>query len=936
MFDKNRFGCLLTIALNVVLLLAPAFGQEPKRPSDRRPGVEIGSVSGTVYDSQTGNNLRGASIEAVGSGQKVLTDIDGRYVLKLPVGKHTLRVSMEGYFDQPVDNIGVEIGKTVFIDPVLVPTNVISEKVTVTADSMKAATVNSVLLERQTARTISDTVSAEDISRNPDSDAAGILERVTGISVVQDKYVFVRGLGERYSSAMLNGSLLPSTEPERKVVPFDLFPSSLINKISTLKSYSPDQPGDFSGGVVNIETIEFPAELTLKYSAGLSWDSNVLGNKFLSYHGSHLDWLGFGGGARQLPAAFPSGRVTRLSPVTGKGFTSEQLQELGRSLKNQWTPGATDAAPNFSQTIMGGGSYKNLGTVFSLTYGHKYSHQLEEVNSYQALGNTLIPWNLFTNDKNTKNVKLGFVGNVAYKLGTNHKLQVKNFFSRDASDEVRYLSGYSEGNSADEQDTRLRYSEETIFTSQVSGEHFMKRLFGTLLEWRLAYSRAERDEPDMREVIYRSERGKDDFSFSSQGQSGFRQFTGQADVIYEPAVDVSRSWVFGHTIATLKGGWLRHDRRRDFSSRRFVFVPFGRPVDFRLTPEQIFDYGNIGPDSIELREITRSTDSYDAEHVINAGYGLADVAFAKRWRVTGGVRFEDSAQHLITFDPFAPGLTSIVTDLNNRDFLPAVSVVYLINPGMNLRAGYSRTLNRPEFRELAPFQFTDISGRSTLYGNPDLRQSRIQNVDARWEWFRSPSELYAASVFWKRFEDPIERVMFYSADILTSFRNSDHASNRGIEVEMRKDLGFIGGPLSGWSLYSNYSRIFSDVEIGNIPGIVLTSLRRPMQGQSKYLFNSVLEYADEKHGVDLRVLYNLVGPRISDVGATLLPDVYERSNHFLDLTVSKRFRALPRMQFKLGGQNLLNRAVTHYQGDQVFYRYKLGRQISVGIGYDIY
>jgi TonB-dependent receptor len=439
----------------------------------------------------------------------------------------------------------------------------------------------------------------------------------------------------------------------------------------------------------------------------------------------------------------------------------------------------------------------------------------------------------------------------------------------------------------------------------------------------------------MRETIYRSEQGKNQFLFSSFGQSGFRQFTGQFDRIYEPGVDWSYFLIRDGLVATFKFGGLYHDRARDFSSRRFVFATFGGSLDFRLGAEKIFAQANITPDKIELREITRSTDTYDASHEIYAGYGMADVTLGKKWRFIGGLRAENSRQNLRTFDPFAPNLSPIVTRLETTDPLPSASVVYSMQPSMNLRAGFSRTLNRPEFRELAPFQFTDISGRSTLYGNPNLQRSRINNVDVRWEWFRG-EDLFAASFFHKAFDHPIERVLFYAGDVLTSFYNTDRATNNGLELEVRKNLGFLSPRLATWSVYSNYSRIASDVRIGDIPGVILTSKERPLQGQAGYIFNCVAEFTHPRWGSDWRVLYNLVGPRISEVGATLQPDVYEQPNHFLDLSFGQRFKRWERIQLRISAQNLLDRPITHLQGSQVFYRYSLGRTFSLGLSFDVF
>jgi len=511
------------------------------------------TLTGTVYDSRTGTVVRGATITA--EGFSVETDIDGRYVLKVSPGTYTLHVSASGYLDQPFEQVEITAQAVNYMDLVLVPADIIpEERVVVTADTLQTATIKSALLERRLAEVITDNVSAEDIAKNPDSDAGAVLERVTGVSLLDDKFVYVRGLGERYSSTQVNGSMVPSTDPEKKVVAFDLFPSSLINKISTLKSFSPEQPGDFSGGLVKIDTVEFPAEFTLKYSAGLGFNTNVSLKETLGYPGSSLDWIGFGYGDRKIPSSFPEERINKRDEITGSGFTPEQLQAFGRDLKNEWEPREYTAAPDISQSITGGGSIGPLGAVFSLTYSHKNSRVIEAVNSYVMSAGELIPWNLFDNDKNTETVKMGFVGNLSYRLGDNHKLLWKNFYTRDSSDETRFLHGFSNGNTADERDTRLRYLQETLLTTQAAGEHYFHLFTNSLLEWRMAYSRSGRREPDLRETIYRSEQGRNDYFFSPEGQSGFRQYSNQNDRIYEPGVDWSFYIIRQGFNATIKLG----------------------------------------------------------------------------------------------------------------------------------------------------------------------------------------------------------------------------------------------------------------------------------------------------------------------------------------------------------------------------------------------
>lgn len=897
----------------------------------------MGTVTGTVYDSQSGRVVRSAQVKIVGADHTVFTDLDGRFALQIPIGIHNLVVSMEGYFDQPLDGVMIEAGKAVYIDPILVPKNLLTgEKVVVTADTVQAATFRSVLLERQLSEAISDAISAEDIRKNPDSDAAAVLERVTGVSVVEDKFVYVRGLGERYSSTQVNGSMVPSTDPEKKVVAFDLFPAALINKISTLKSFTPDQPGDFSGALVKVDTVEFPAEFLFKYSAQVGYNSNVTGKSILGYKGSGMDWLGFGYKSRKIPSAFPAARITKKNDLTGSGFSPQQLQSLGQGLKNEWEAVREKADPDLSQSITIGGTKGRLGGIFSATGSRKFSHIEESVHSYQPSNGDLVPWNTFTNDRSVETVKSSLVGNLCYKLGRDHKLMWKTFYTRDSSDETRLLYGYSSGNSADERDTRLRYLEEKLITSQLAGDHYFPALANSLVQWRMAYSQAGRGEPDMREVIYRSEQGKNDYFFSPEGQSGFRQFSDQQDRIYEPGADWSMSLMRKGMQINLKTGGLYQHRGRDFSSRRFVFQILDRSIDLRQGPEQLFHSDNIAPDRIELREITRFTDNFDAGQSISAGYAMADFLLNPQWRLLGGVRYEDSRIWLNTFDPYTPSLTPQKTRLNNRDLLPAASVVYSLTRAMNLRTSYSRTLNRPEFREMAPFQFTDISGRSTILGNPNLKQSSIHNYDLRWEWYADGQDLYSAGVFLKRFHKPIERVLYYAADLLTSYANISRASNHGIELEARKGIGFLSSRLERFRLYGNYSRVRSEVVIGDISGLVMTSRKRPLQGQADHLLNLQLEYAHPGTNTDFRILYNLIGRRITEVGSNLLPDVYEQPNHFLDLSIGQRFRSLPRMQFKLSLQNILNRYMHELQGDRLYNGYRSGRSVGIGITYDLY
>ena len=395
------------------------------------------------------------------------------------------------------------------------------------------------------------------------------------------------------------------------------------------------------------------------------------------------------------------------------------------------------------------------------------------------------------------------------------------------------------------------------------------------------------------------------------------EFSGNWSTLFEQWNGLATQIKFG-------GGYI--DRTRDFQSRRFRLTPLNTSgVDLSLPAEQLFTRDNIGP-VFQLKEESRPTDTYAASQEIGSFYGMVDLPLSTNLRLIAGGRVETFSQIVDTFDPFVRDIGDIPeiirAELDETDVFPAVNLVYAVAPDQNLRVGVSQTVNRPEFRELAPFEFTDVVGGRAIVGNPNLRQSLIQNVDIRWEWFPGPTEVISASFFYKNFDDPIEQIVEPTAQLRTSFTNAESAANIGFEVETQTQLGeyvFVG---------ANYTYVDSEVTLDEAARQVQTSLVRPLAGTSENLFNALFEVRGM--GYSARLLWNFFDDRISDVGSLGLPDIIEDARSTLDLVFSKRWDPA---SIKVSLGNLTDAEYRFSQSGLDQRVYKLGRSLTFGLTY---
>jgi outer membrane receptor protein involved in Fe transport len=921
---SNSLTRLLVLAA-AILAVAPALRSQS--PS--------GVVNGSVLDSQTGRPVASATISIDGhSDAKQVTDSDGHFTFKLAPGTYTLRVSASNYASVDLTGVVVADGAVAEASTVLTNTSVATTTIDVVDRvGVVAATAEAMLTERKLSPVVSDSIGREELASSASSDAAGALQKVTGVSVVGSGFVYVRGLGERYSATQLNGAMIPTTEPEKRVVPLDLFPAGLIENISIAKTYSPDLPAEFSGGLVQMKTIEFPQQKVFNVSIKNGFNTITTFDRFLTYPSGVNDYFGFGSGARGIPALIP--RDQRIVQGT---FAPTQLQQFGQSFSDNWEPTAVGSArPALDWSMVGGGTFGRFGIVGALSFSNRPQLQ-SETQRYirQGAGEPYIFTDYPDYREYSESARLGAVFNTAVRLSSQHKLIFRNTYTHEAEKTAREFSGYDGGIDSYLSAQRLRYVERSLVSTGVEGDHSFPGLKNSLIHWQLTYSNSARNEPDLREVI-RNLLPDGRYRYSASGSSGIRFFSDLKDRIYEPQADYSIPFFKGSISGLFKTGVRVTVRRRDFESRRFLFGPQQfTTLDLFLPSNQLFAASNIRPTGFQLTEFTRGTDSYGAEMNIYAGYAMIDFSLGPRWRVEGGFRIEDAAQTVITLDNRVPNAIPVRAGLANRDPIPAVNVIYSLTPHQNLRGSYSRTVSRPDFRELSPFDFNNVLGGFVVAGNPDLLRALINNYDGRWEWFTGGNQLVAFSFFAKTFTNPIEQTIVPSNDLRQTFVNAQGARNIGFEMEIRRSLASVTAKLKHFAVSGNFTFVDSNIDIKPEDATIVTSQSRPLLGQSRYIGNGSLQWIKPTWHMDGKFSANYVARRLSDVGTFKVPDIYQEPNVFLDFVTQRTFGEKGRFAIRFEAENLADNDYRWTQGPFTQREYRLGRNFQVGVSYSLF
>ncbi len=747
--------------------------------------------------------------------------------------------------------------------------------------------------------------------------------------------MFVRGLGDRYTQTSLNGARIPSPEPEKKVVPLDLFPTGLLQTITTVKTFTPDQPGDFSGATVDIQTREFPARRTWAISTSTGGSDAVLGRRVLMPALVGGDLLAAGATNRALP-----GFVQRFGNFATSLPSQQDYNRMVGDFRNSWTPAMQEGILNGSTSVSVGGNDpvfgQRIGYLVSGTYSYTQEAKLDQVRA-QALAQTgAEPSEVdrFTGSSGKSSVLWGGLANLSTLLGPRTRVALNNTYNRTMDSEARDESGVSENVGVPFRIRRQKYVERSVYSSQLL---LQSDLTGRQkLEVALTASGVSRAEPDRSEFVQATFTDPNTGQpmapqwFSSSNEAAVRSFSELTEDAWEARGHYRLQFgEAGRTLAVKVGGLGRHASRDAFSANYSINASGLTQAERELAAETLFDGRYTGvSDSVWRVTPIGVGGSYSASDYLVAGFGMIEKEFGPRWQLVTGARVEYS-DILVKAQPTIGSLTS--TNPVFTDVLPAIAVTFRPTESMNLRLSASQTVSRPEYRELAPIQYREVMGFDNVLGNPDLKRALIQNYDLRWEWYPGAGEVLSVAVFAKRFTDPIERVYRGSSGTrIITFVNAAGADNYGVELEGRKSLDLLSDALANLSVSANATVMTSSIRLSG-ESIAVTNDKRAMVGQAPYMLNTGLTWTSNSGASSATLLYNVVGARITEAGEVPLPDVKEQERHVVDLSI--RFPVTEVLSARIDARNLLDAPYRWTQGPIVRESYRLGRGYTIGLSW---
>ena len=969
--------CAPPAPLALCLTLAVLLGARAPLAAQAGPAIEptpaadptLGTVLGLIIDSDNARPLADARVEVIGRKETTRTDNQGFYKLTLPAGTYELRVYAPLRQGLRLRNVTVFAGKTTRVDANLraVTEAEVTQTVEVVAEAA-AATEQTQLLIRQKAAGVSDNVSAETIGKSTDSDVAEAIVRAPAITLADDKFVVVRGLGERYSVASLNGSRLPSTDPSKRIPPFDIFPADFIAALNIIKSYTPDLPGDFAGALIDIKLAEPPSKLTYSLGTSMSFNTETTFRSVDTYTSpcGTSDWFTLGADCRSLPGLFGNSSIGPASSIT-----TPQMRAYVASLPNNWNINWVTAPPNFSVKGAIGDSFGPFGFNLAANYGSKWKIKRDAI--YDVIKNieetpgqpTTYALDQFTYNVSDREVQVGALWTSQYKIDEDNVVAGRALVQRVADDQTWAGRGTKETFGAN----KPLYPSNTIYTlnqlgfGQLEGHHHLSIADA---DWRAAWAPSLQQVPDAKYLIYQANDGPP-ATLSPDPTSGLRTFANLNEFLQDYHGDVSLPFftrlphtdVWSGLEAQFKTGLAYQTRDRTFDYRRFnnQFGTSGVPSDFSGPPQSIFvpdNYSNrVGP--LTFGEGTTSNDSFEGTEQVAGAYGMFDLPLLKdRLSFVGGSRVEYS---YIVAKGASPTLEPVKTIQNNLDPMPSAILKYTPRDDMSVRATFSQTVSRPDFRELTPTVFPALPGQSILQGNPNLVQTNITSYDLRWEWFFTPLELVSAGFFYKQLDKPIElAAVVATSSYYDIFVNAQTGNLWGFELEGRKNFDFLvpyaaevswlsaaAPALADLTLEINASVIQSEVTGIDDPvqQITVTNTTRPLLGQPPFNVNAALQYADDDLGT-FRLSYRTVARTIAAAGTDVqpdnpsgaLPDQYKERRDSLDFAWIAEFTAWDTpFTGKFGVENMLNDDYRTTQGPITVEQYRTGATFTFGIGY---
>ncbi|MDD2799632.1 MAG: carboxypeptidase-like regulatory domain-containing protein [Bacteroidales bacterium] len=897
--------------------------------------AQTGSISGFIYDSKTKEPLTGAAIQVAGTTNGMTAGLDGEFKLSaLKPGKYTLLASFISYKKTTIPNVIVTAGKETKIEINMEDANLVLNDVTVMAQR-KLGTKLSVMMDVKTSIPVVSGISAQQIAKTQDNDAAEVLKRIPGVTIVDDRFIVVRGLAQRYNSVWLNNATTPSSETDSKAFSFDVLPSSLIDNLMIYKSPSPELPADFTGGFVKILTKNVPEENNTYLQYAIGGNSSSTFADMYRFEGTKWDILALGANARMLPTDAPSN--------LNNGSTSQAVQ-LSKELNNRWNINQMKALPDQKiglvfNRLINFGEYK-LGNVSAINYS--YSNQSDDMvnNQYSSFDvdhNQSNPRTEFQDQQYKTTVKVGALFNWSLVKNDGTKYQFRNFFNQKSTTSFTKRMGIDYYSTQNWRFLESLYTARTTFSSQLSGDYKSKDELRKT-DWVLGYAYAGYNEPDRRIVgsIF------DDNNQNYRVNDVNRYYQQLNDHSFSGGTNLEKKINFSSTNnATFKTGLYGEYKMRFFDARRFAYNLLGSGYsrsDENLS--NLFADSQYSSDKIYLREITNKSDSYQSDNTVGAGYVSAIFNSSTKLTASFGARVEYNQVKLDGYE--SDGIKPVHINNQSVDLFPSLNVTYRFSDKNLFRVAAGRTINRAEIREIVPYVYYNFDLFANISGNMKLKDAYINNYDIRYEWYPSAGETVTIGGFYKDFSHPIEQTFFEvgSGNVQYTFNNANKATCYGAEVDIKKNLDFIN--LSDLSVVFNGALIKSKVVFDK--GSV--ERERPLQGQSPYLINTGLFYQNDKIGFSATLLYNKIGKRIETVGVPKqnpnedIPDIYEMPRNLADIILVQKIGK--QIEIKAGIKNLLNAPVLmqqdimiHANGvstnhEQIIKKYTPGLDFSLG------
>jgi len=854
--------------------------------------------------------LSGITIKIAGTSTGTSTNLDGRFSLSLsPSKKYELVFSGVGFQTKTIE---VEAQNGQF-EELNVAMSVLTKEeqsvvVTTKATSARKETVNAAITFQKNTNTVASVVSAETIRRSPDKSAGDVVKRTPGASIQEGRFIIVRGLADRYNQAMLNGILLTSTEPDRKTFSFDLIPAPMIDNIIINKAFVPEYPGEWAGGLIQVNTKDIPSKSFFNVQIGTGFNTQTIGKDFYKDKGGNLDWLGIDDGTRALPSSYTT--KSNFDTMSAAAKTA-----IGKQMRNAWAPEKISAPLNVSFQANGGFSTKLFGKTVGGTLGiiyNKTNRYLQVVNRSNSLSNGVFSVNYDLNDdRYQQDVSAGALGSLSLQINSKNKISIKSIVNVNTPNSVTRRSGVEYTRGDDLQGTELSFRENTFFTGQLSGEHSIADPLK--LKWYGSFNILDGYIPDQRRILYSKTSGTQDpyrlvISNTLSQQSGSRIYQNLNDYIYTAGGDLTYAISKKQTI---KGGYMLQVKDRLYDAKLFAnYLTVDNdalkqlPADIVFAPE---NFGNGTDNKFGFDAIKGRNFRYLANTILNAGFLQMDNEISKALRIVWGLRVENYDQLVGSVKAWDPRHTH--TEVT--DFLPGFNATFKLNTKTNIRLSGSQTVIRPELRELSFLNLYDFELNASVQGNPLLKRTKVTNADLRYELYPRPGEMFTVGAFYKYFNKPIEQIFNEGSGGASTFnyQNPEKATSYGAEIEFRKKLDFSDA-LKNFTFHSNAAYIHSRISDERF------NVDRSLQGQSPYMINAGLMYDMEKQGVSATLLFNRIGERIYLVGdlssGAGSPDIYEAPRSLLDFQVTKKILK-NKGELRLNVSDILNSIQYFYQ-----------------------